>query len=185
MPAEPRRIRRSLGLASNDGTFLIGDSDTVTTTGAFSNSGSVYVDSQYGGQGGATLTFAGALANSGTFNIGIGDSSAATMVNATSLSNSGTINLSSNFPGSNQATLDITGTAGFGTAGVVTGSNSLIGNTLIEFGSGQITTIAGGATLSLRGQAPHRRRERHDDEFGPDGADRQCPGPSCSAIPIR
>ncbi|HTV34282.1 MAG TPA: hypothetical protein VME69_14505, partial [Methylocella sp.] len=54
---------------------------------------------------------------------------------------------------SEQALLDVRGAAGFGTAGTLTGTVDLTGNSAIEFASGQITTIASGATLDLNGPA--------------------------------
>ena len=50
-----------------------------------------------------------------------------------------------------QSTLQIAGAAGFGTAGTVTGSVNLSGDALLLFDSGGITSIAGGAQLSLDG----------------------------------
>ena len=44
-----------------------------------------------------------------------------------------------------------TGAAGFGTAGTLSGTVRLAGDSAIEFTSGQISTIAAGATLLLYG----------------------------------
>ena len=46
--------------------------------------------------------------------------------------------------------MDLTGPAGFGTIGTVTGSVNLYGNALLQFASGSLTRIDGGATLNLQ-----------------------------------
>ena len=66
---------------------------------------------------------------------------------AAALVNTGAIQIAGN--GAIQSTLDITtGSAGFGTLGVVTGSVGLTDDALLEFASGQIGTIEGGIGLS-------------------------------------
>ena len=50
-----------------------------------------------------------------------------------------------------EATLDVGSAAGFGYGGLLTGRVNLSGDALIEFASGQITTIANGGALSLIG----------------------------------
>jgi hypothetical protein len=50
---------------------------------------------------------------------------------------------------SKQATLNIAGAAGFGTAGVLTGNVNFSGDALLEFGSGEITTIASTSSSEL------------------------------------
>jgi hypothetical protein len=67
------------------------------------------------------------------------------------LANSGRIELYGYGSSTAQATLDVASAAGFGTAGVLTGSVFLSGDALIEFGGGQITTIAAKSTLDLLG----------------------------------
>ena len=51
----------------------------------------------------------------------------------------------------NQALLDVTGSAGFGTAGVLSGYVRLAGDSAIEFASGEITSLAAYAQLHLNG----------------------------------
>ena len=69
---------------------------------------------------------------------------------AASLDNTGLINLTGS--GANQALLDVTaGSAGFGTAGVLSGNVRLSGDSAIEFASGQITSLAANAQLHLNG----------------------------------
>ena len=70
---------------------------------------------------------------------------------AASLDNTGKIQLISS-SGANQALLDVTGAAGFGTAGVLSGNVQLGGNdSAIEFVSGEITNLAANAKLRING----------------------------------
>ena len=68
---------------------------------------------------------------------------------AASLDNTGTIYLLGS--SANQALLDVTGSAGFGAAGVLSGNVELAGDSAIEFASGQITSLAADSQLSLNG----------------------------------
>ena len=75
---------------------------------------------------------------------------------AAALDNTGLIHLTGSNPNlsanPNQALLDVTaGSAGFGTAGVLSGTVELVGDSAIEFASGQITSLANGAKLDLAG----------------------------------
>ena len=110
-------------------------------------------------QGGSTLTFAGGLTNSGLFSIGSSNNSLTsdTTVKAASVVNTGTLEIFGTLTGNVLATLDITGAAGFGTAGVVTGQVYLGGDALLEFGSGQITSIQAGALARPYRARSHRR----------------------------
>ena len=107
------------------------------------------------GAGGTSLTIGGNLSNSSTSNGGVsvgntGITSADTLtVNGTGgLSNTGTIDIEGG--ASVQATLNVANAAaGFGTAGTETGNVFLENDALLEFKSGQITTIDG--TLQLDG----------------------------------
>jgi len=113
------------------------------------NSGGFYVDTG-SGQGGSTVTIGGALTDSGTLQLGPGDFSLSSpdQVTAAGLNNTGTINLYGNATEgtTNQATLDITSGAAPATW---IGAANLAGDALLEFASGQITSIAAGATLTL------------------------------------
>ena len=132
------------------------DDATVTTTVNLNNTANIYVDNADGESGGM-LTIGGTLTNSGRLNMGTNVESGSTTVNvegAGGVNNTGTINLSDDrSPGStNQATLDVANAAaGFGVAGQVTGTVSLVGDSLIEFASGGITQVDAGASLSLAG----------------------------------
>jgi hypothetical protein len=126
--------------------FALHDGAAVSTTGALANDG--YVDLDPGrGNGGSSLTVGGALTNSGDLTIGNTALSASDKAAASSLDNTGSINLTGS--GANQALLTVSGSAGFGTAGVLSGDVQLAGDSAIEFASGQITTIDG--TLNLSG----------------------------------
>jgi hypothetical protein len=137
------------GLAKVAGTLDLENGASVSTTVALVNNGRVYLDTG-GGEGGSSLTLAGALTNSGTLRIGNTTLSAPDTVTAASLDNTGSILL--NGPSANQALLDVTaGGAGFGAAGVLRGYVRLAGDSAIEFKSGQITSLAKGAHLGLHG----------------------------------
>ena len=117
--------------------FELENQAAVSTTGALANDGTVDLDPN-AGDGGSSLTVAGALTNSGSLGIGNGGLSASDKVTAASLDNTGSINLTGS--GANQALLDVTaGSAGFGTAGVLSGNVGLSGDSAVEFASGQIT----------------------------------------------
>jgi hypothetical protein len=132
------------GLATIAGVFDLENKAAVSTSGALVNDGQVYLDTVGGG---SSLTLAGALTNSQNLNIGNTTLSASDNVTATSLDNTGSINLTGS--GADQALLDVTaGSAGFGTAGVLSGGVSLSGDSAIEFNSGQITSVAGSLDLN-------------------------------------
>ncbi len=149
-----------MGLASigTGALFALHDGATVSTNGALVNDGQVYLDpndgngSLYSGEGGSSLNIGGALTNYSEFGIGNRTLSASDEVTATSLDNTGKIQLTGQGQGANQALLDVTtGVAGFGTAGVLSGNVDLSGDSAIEFASGQITSLAANAQLSLNG----------------------------------
>ncbi len=143
-------------LSANYGTLVFrGDSGFGAGGGTFAssvglaNAGTFQVD-DYGSDGGTTDSIGGTLANSGTLEIGNGSQSALTTVSAKALANSGSIYLAGNYYGNGeQAVLDVTGAAGFGTAGVLTGYVQLNGDSLLEFASGGIATIGAHATLDI------------------------------------
>jgi hypothetical protein len=118
----------------------------VSTTGSFVNHRRIRLDFD-GGDGGSSLTLAGALTNSGSLGIGDTKLSGSDKLAAASLDNTGTIFLTGS--SSNQALLDLTGSAGFGTVGVLSGSVELSGHSAIEFASGEITSLAASAHAQL------------------------------------
>jgi hypothetical protein len=117
---------------------------TNTITGSVANSGLLFLDGNEYDPGGSTLSIGGALTNTGEIEMGNAWSGASDKLTAGALSNSGSINLEF------LALLDVTtGVAGFGTAGTLTGSVTVRTASAIEFPSGQISTIATGASLQL------------------------------------
>ncbi len=131
---------------------LAGDSaiEFSSTTGALANDGRLYLDGS-AGDGGSSLTLPGALNNSGSLFLGnyTATLSASDKLTAASLDNAGGIYLTGSE--TNQALLDVAGSAGFGTAGVLSGNVELAFDTAIEFASGQISTIGAGSQLDLYG----------------------------------
>src|SRR5262249_14838988 len=139
------------GLATIAGRLDIRDGAVLDPSGDLSVTGSLLVD-RFSGEGGTTLPIAGTLTNSNFVGIGNSGLSAPTTVTAAGLVNSGEIDL---FGGAGtQATLDIAAAAGFGTAGVLTGDVRLSGDALLEVASGEIATIASGASLTIEGAPP-------------------------------
>ncbi len=101
-----------------------------------------------GDSGGSTLTVGGALTNNGDLEIGNSGLTKAVTVKAASFTNTaqGTIDMVGG-AGAGQAALEVGGAA----PGILTGAYYLQGNSLIQFGSGHITTIASNSVLRLDG----------------------------------
>jgi len=147
-------------LTSVAGDFHLENGATVSTTGDLSiTGGEVLVDGGgAGGAGGSSLTIGGTLTNSSTNTNGGVEVGNTSITSADTLTVNGTGGLSNaasstiNIAGSAavQATLNVANAAaGFGTAGVETGTVLLENDALLEFKSGQITTVDG--TLQLNG----------------------------------
>ncbi len=136
------------GLASNAGTLFLVSGASVAPSGGLNNSGSIYLD-YYNGDGGSDLSITGTLTNSNYIQIGNGGLSSADEISAAGLVNTGTIQLEGST--SYEATLAIAAAAGFGTAGELTGTVELSGDSRVEFSSGEITTIGAGSELSIDG----------------------------------
>jgi hypothetical protein len=132
-------------------------------TGTVLNSGGLDVDAtSY--NGGSSLTIEGTLTNSGTLDIGNDYLEHATSVTVAALTDYisttlGTINIAGDIYTSDSspisATLDVASAAGFGAAGDLIGSVNLTGNgyghAVLEFASGEITTIGASSELTLNG----------------------------------
>jgi hypothetical protein len=97
------------------------------------DSGHLWVDHN-AGEGGTTLNIGGTLTNSNRLVIGNTALSAPDEVTAASLDSTGKIYLIGS--STDQALLDVSGSAGFGTAGVLSGYARLAGDSAIEFKSG-------------------------------------------------
>ena len=137
---------------SSDLSFETAGTNTVTTF--LDNSGSLHVDDS-AGAGGTILNIGETLTNSHHLSIGNATLSAPDRVTAASLENTarGKIHLTGS--SSNQTLLDVTaGSAGFGTAEVLSGTVRLVGDSAIEFASGEITSLAADAQLHLNGSDP-------------------------------
>ena len=150
------------GLTSVVGELSIENGNTITTSGSMTNTGTIRVDYD-GGSSGSTLMIGGALTTSGTLNVGNGyyqGGNAEVDVGGT-LTNfigttSGTINVAGSATNSqtglaNQSLLNVNAAAGFGTTGTLVGSVNLYDDGVIQFTTGQITTIAANSQLSLNG----------------------------------
>jgi hypothetical protein len=131
-------------LASNAGTFSLGDGAALTTQGNFANTGAVQVDQSIGA-GGSNLTFGGALNNSAQLDIGSSNIIKGATVTAKTLTNTGSVSLTG---GAGRSTLDIKANA----PATLTGTFSLTTNALLEFAGGAITAIGSNARLSLSGK---------------------------------
>ena len=145
------------GLSSNAGYFYLHNGASLTTTTGLDNSNNLLLD-YFGGDGGSSLAVGGTLTNSNYVQIGNTGLSANTTLSADAVANTGTIDLYGN--GTNQAALKVSGAAGFGTAGVISGQVNLAGDSLVQFGSGGLTSIASGGQLALE------RRQRASADLG-------------------
>jgi hypothetical protein len=132
---------------SSDLSFESAGTNTVATF--LDNTGSLNVDHNAAGEGGTILNIGGTLTNSGSLRVGNTTLSASDEVTAAAVDNTGKIFLTGS--SANQALLDVSGSAGFGTAGVLSGYVRLYGDSAIEFASGEITSLAAGAQLHLSG----------------------------------
>jgi len=142
------------GLTTVAGDLFLANGASLSPTGDLGITGAVELDAATNGAGGTSLTVGGALNNTGgTFDIGDTSLTAAdtvTVQGASGLVNGNTCVINIVGSASVLASLDVTNAAaGFGTAGVETGTVFLENDALLEFASGQITTIDG--TLELVG----------------------------------
>ena len=137
-----------------------GATQKVSGNVSLTGSATVELDGPYaGGAGGSSLTIGGTLTNSSTNgyglyigNSGITSADTVTVNGAGGLSNTGYITIIGS--ASVRSTLDIAdAAAGFGTKGVETGTVVLENDALLEFKSGEITTING--WLQLDGASAH------------------------------
>jgi len=123
------------------------------TTQALTDAGSISVDTAFLGIGGSTLTVTGLFTVTG--NLGIGRDAmtvaSATVTAGGGLANSGSISLNGDHAAGFQGILDIGTTAGFGTAGVLTGNVQLTGFSLLHFAGGVISSIDRTGTLLIDG----------------------------------
>ena len=131
---------------SSDLSFESAGTNTVTTF--LDDAGHLWVDPN-AGEGGTILNIGGTLTNSNHLVIGNTTLSASDEVTAAALDNTGKIYLIGS--ATDQALLDVSGAAGFGATGILSGYVRLAGDSAIEFASGEITSLAVGAHLGLVG----------------------------------
>jgi hypothetical protein len=146
--ADPAVTVGTLSITDTSADLSISTVATDSVTGALNNAGRIDIDDQFGGAGGSTLSVGGILTNSGQLVIGETNLNSAVQVTAAGLVNTGQIYVSGDATAS--GTLRVAGTAGFGTAGTLSGSVNLSGGT-ISFASGTIATILNGSQLQLFG----------------------------------
>src|SRR5271166_3625335 len=140
---------------NSSGVFEIfdpGQTQSVTGNVTLNGASLLSVDgANIGHSGGSTLTIGGALTNSSTNgngldigNTGITAADTVTVQGTGGLVNGSTSQINIEGSASVQASLNVTdAAAGFGAAGVETGTVFLENDALLEFASGQITTIDG------------------------------------------
>ncbi len=135
---------------TDSATVSVEGSGALTTTGNFTNTGSLDVDdSNSGSSGGSSLTVGGTFTNSNYTQIGNYYSLInPTTVTVNALSNTGQLEVRSS-SSTVLSTLKVNSAAGFGTAGKLTGSVDLTNDASIVFASGEISDIASGSELSL------------------------------------
>ena len=146
------------GLTSVAGNFWLENGAKVATTGKMSviGGGSQLDGVSFGGPGGSSMTIGGTLSNSASGggvsvgNTGITSADTLTVKGAGGLSNGASSTIGIEGSAAAQATLNVVNAAaGFGTKGVETGTVFMENDALLEFKSGQITTVNG--TLWLDG----------------------------------
>jgi hypothetical protein len=138
------------GLTINAGNLYLHDT-VLATSGDLTNTGDIQVDAGNPDSGGSVVTIGGTLINSGIVYVGGGNIANPTTVNAAGLSNSGQGDIYIYGGTSAQSTLDI----GAAAASVLDGTVTLSNQSLLEFSSGQITSIAADGHLTLNGPDAH------------------------------
>ena len=139
------------GLSSIAGYLNVGNGEVLNIAGDISDSGRWDID--FGGAGGSDVTVTGTLTNSGQLYFGNSFLSSPVAITLGGFDNTGGLTLTGNSQGAtaDTATLQIGTAAGFGTVGVLSGTVDLNGVALLEFASGQITSVASGGQLQLYG----------------------------------
>ncbi len=118
---------------------------TLAVAGALLNGHGGFIQIDSSGAGGSQLTVGGALTNNGFLFIGNAALTRATTVKAASLAGAGSITMNEGTFAT--ATLDVTGAA----PATLYGTYNLSGSALIEFGSGGVSAIGTGASVTLNG----------------------------------
>jgi hypothetical protein len=136
-----------MATTSNSSTIDLADGQSLTVTGNLYNGGAIDLDAGVLDIGGSGLAVTGTLINSGTLTIGnarIGTPDTVTVGNL--INNSGSIGLTGSGP-SAEATLNVAAAA----PNMLRGTISLSGYSVLNYGSGGVRSIGGGASLTLDG----------------------------------
>jgi hypothetical protein len=139
------------GLTENDGTLPIVNGASVAIAGNFDSAGALLLDGDaYTGEGGSSLTIAGTLRNSGGISIGppSGNLSASDTLSVGALAGIANVGL---FGSASQANFLIAAAA----PTTLNSDLSLYGDALVQFGTGEIGTIASSVALLLDGLGGH------------------------------
>jgi hypothetical protein len=157
--AAPSAESALTGLSDNAGTLSLANGAALTlNSGAnFTNSANLDLNTAGGAAAGSAFTITGTLTNSGAVNIGDDLSPTnfenllgSTSVTTNSLNDTGAINLYSSIGSSFQALFD--DLQGAAPSSLSSGTSfNLVGNALLEFNTGAITTIGSGAQITLVG----------------------------------
>ncbi len=135
------------GLTDNAGTLRIVNGASVGIAGNLLNAGGLLLDGDaYSSEGGSALTVAGTLTNTDYISVGppSGNLGANDTLIAAALTGTGSVGL---YGSTNQASFDIAAAA----PATLAFDLSLYGHSLLQYGSGQIGTIASNVTLLLDG----------------------------------
>jgi filamentous hemagglutinin len=133
-----------LNNSANSSVNLTGGA-VLTVAGSLNNSQGGFLQVDNSGSGGSVLTVGKQLIDNGSLTIGNSGLIRSTTVKAAGLAGAGSVAMNEGTAAT--ATLNITGAA----PTTLLGNYNLSGNALIEFGSGGVSTIDKGASLTLNG----------------------------------
>jgi hypothetical protein len=140
------------GLTEIDGSLNMQTGVVIAPTGSVTigSNGHVSIDTGFLAIAGSQFNVTNALTVNGSLGAGRSAMTGNTQILAGSLMGSGTITMNGADAG-DMSKLIVSGSAGFGGSGTVTGSLTAENYSLIEFGSGQINTIAFGGSVIIDG----------------------------------
>ncbi len=139
------------GLTEIDGALQIINGGSATITGNVKDTGYLDVDGDsYSTEGGSSVTIAGTLTNTGQVTVGPGTDSLSvnTTLTVGGLAGTGAVGVHGSTGATPAlATLNVLSAA----PGTIIANTTLDGDSLLEYASGQVATIAANATVSLSG----------------------------------
>ena len=144
------------GLATINGGLVMQAGSVVSITAGLdiTSNGAVQVDTEFLGTAGSHLTVGGALTVDGSITVGRQAMTGDATVNANAIAGAGTITLNGQTGGTPYTgKLIVASAAGMGTTGHITSNITVQNQSLLQFASGQITTIDYPATVLIDG--PH------------------------------